>query len=77
MFHVLGENTDNFVSLGYFSGYNASPDPNYMYLVDAPRKIMWNIFFDFSVAFFLVKESADFLCCNYPYALILPCLQIL
>jgi len=45
---------DNFMSLGYFSGYNASFDPYYMYLVDAPRKIMWNTFFDFSFDFSIV-----------------------
>jgi len=27
MFDVLGENVDNFLSLGYYSGYNAFLDP--------------------------------------------------
>ena len=49
MFSMLGGNVDNFISLGYFSGYNASLDPYFMHLVDAPRKIMWNTFFDFCV----------------------------
>jgi len=36
-FSMLGGNVDDFISLGYFSGYNASLDPYYMYLVDKPR----------------------------------------
>ena len=36
MFNMLGKNVDNFMSLDYFSGYNASSDPYCMYLVDAP-----------------------------------------
>jgi len=64
MFNMLGRNIDNFMSLGYFSGYNASLDPYFMYLVDAPRKIMWNTFFDFSfdfsMAFGLLKIGLTF-----------------
>ena len=37
MFSMLGGNVDNFLSLGYFCGYDAS--------ADNPRKIMWNTFF--------------------------------
>jgi len=40
MFSMLGGNVDNFVSLGYFSGYNVSLDLYCIYLVDEPRKIM-------------------------------------
>jgi len=40
MFSMLGENVDNFLSLGYFCVYDASLDPYCMYLVDKPRKIM-------------------------------------
>ena len=51
MFHMLGGNIDHFKSLGYLSGYDAALDPYFLYLVDKPRKIMWNIFFTFSVDF--------------------------
>ena len=54
MFSMLGGNVDNFMFLGYFSRYNASIDPHYMYLVDEPRKLMWNSFFNFSVDFSIV-----------------------
>ena len=64
MFNMLGGNVDNFMYLGCFSGYNASLDPYCMYLVDAPRKIMWNTFFDFysdfSMAFGLLKRALTF-----------------
>jgi len=53
MFSMLSGNVDNFMSLCYFSGCNASLDLYYMYLVDKPRKIMWNTFFDFSFDFLL------------------------
>jgi len=36
MFNMFGGNVDKFMSLGYFSGYNASLDPYFMYLVDVP-----------------------------------------
>jgi len=58
MFHVLGGNTDNFVSLGYFGGYNPSNDPYCMHLVAKPRKITWNTFLDFSLDF---SMAFDFL----------------
>ena len=65
MFHVLGRNLDNFVSLGYFIGYNTSLDPSCIYIVDALRKIIWNTFFDFSfdfsMAFGLLKRALIFL----------------
>ena len=47
MFSMLGGNVDNFMFLGYFSRYNASVNPYFMYLVDASRKIMWNTFLIF------------------------------
>lgn len=55
MFSTL-DGDDNFMSLG---------DPYYMYLVDKPRKIMWNTFFDFSfdfsIVFGLMKRAQTFL----------------
>jgi len=38
MFNMLSGNVDNFFSLGYFCGYDASFDPYCMYLVDKPKK---------------------------------------
>jgi len=65
MFNMLGVNVDNFLPLGYFCEYDASFDPYGMYLVDAPRKIIWNTFFDFSfdfsMAFGLLKRALIFL----------------
>jgi len=64
MFNMLDGNVNNFISLGYFSGYNASLDPHYMCLVDKPRKIMWNtfcdFFFDFSIVFDLIRRALTF-----------------
>ena len=40
MFNMLGGNVDNFLSLGYFWGYDASLGPYCIFLVDAPRKII-------------------------------------
>jgi len=64
MFDVLGGNINDFLPLGYFSGYNTSLDLYYMYLLDEPRKIMWNTFFDlpfdFSMAFDLLKKALSF-----------------
>jgi len=64
MFNLLGGNVDNFISLGYFSWYNASLEQCCMYLVDTPRKIMWDTFFDFSfdfaMAFGLLKRALTF-----------------
>ena len=40
MFNMLGGNVDNFLSLGYFCGYDASLDLYCIFLVDKPRKIM-------------------------------------
>jgi len=52
---VLGGNVETFESLGIFSGYDAALDPYCIYVVDKPRKILWNTFFafsfDFSMAF--------------------------
>jgi len=64
MFNMLGGNVDNFLSLGYFCGYDASLDPYCIFLVDKPRKIMWNSFFafcfDFSISFALLKRALTF-----------------
>ena len=38
MFNMLGGNIDNFLSLGYFCGYDASLDAYCIFLVDKPRK---------------------------------------
>jgi len=43
MFYVPGENVHNFMSLGFYSEYNASLDPYSIHLVEAPRKMMLNI----------------------------------
>jgi len=50
-------NVANFLSLGYFSGYDASLYPNCIYLVDKLQKIMWNTFFNFSFDFSMVITS--------------------
>ena len=50
-FSMSGGNIDMFLSIGYFSGYNASLDTYCLFLVDKPRKITWNTFFDFSFDF--------------------------
>jgi len=46
---------------GYLRGYNASFDLYFIYLVDAPREIMCNTFFnfsfDFSMAFGLLRGA--------------------
>jgi len=60
MFNMLSGNIANFPSLGYFSGYDASLDQYYMYLVDMLRKIMRNTFFDFSTAFAILKRALIF-----------------
>jgi len=60
MFNMLGGNVDNFLFLGYFSGFNASLDSYYICQNDLPRKIMRSIFFnpsyDFSKAIAKVKR---------------------
>jgi len=64
MFAMLGENVDNFISLGYFFGHGASLDPYCIFLVDKPRKIIWNTFFgfsfDLSMALALLKRALTF-----------------
>jgi len=64
MFNMLGGNVDNFHSLGYFCGYDASVDPYCILLVDKHRKIVWNAFFafsfDFSMALALLKRAITF-----------------
>jgi len=51
MFNMLGGNVDNFLSLRYFSGFNASLNSYYMCLEDLPGKIMWSTFFNPSYVF--------------------------
>jgi len=62
--NILSGNVYTFMSLGNFSGYDATLDPYYIYLVDKPGKIMWNTFFDFSfdfsMAFSLIKRALTF-----------------
>ena len=52
------------MSLGNFSRCDAAFDPYCIYLVDKPRKIMWNTFFDFSfdfsMAFALIKRELTY-----------------
>jgi len=47
MLNTLGGNVDTFTSLGNFRGYDVALDPYCIYLLDKPRKIMWNTLFDF------------------------------
>ena len=62
--NVLGGNVETFESLANFSGYDDAIDPYCIYLMDKPRKIMWNTFFyfsfDFSRAFALIKRALIF-----------------
>ena len=57
MLNLLGGNNETFESLGYFRGYDASLDPYCIDLVDLPRKIMWNTFFNFSCGFSMAFTS--------------------
>jgi len=56
----LGGNIDNFLSLGYFHGYNASLNPYCICLGDLPKIIMLTTFFnpsyDFSMTIDKVKR---------------------
>ena len=64
MFNMHGGNVGNSLFLEYFYGYDAFLDPYYIFLVDKPRKIMWNTFFgfsfDFSMALALLKRALTF-----------------
>jgi len=64
MFNMLRGNDETFESLGNFSGYDATLDPYCIHLVENPRKIMWNTFFNFSfafsMAFSLIKRALAF-----------------
>jgi len=64
MFNMFGGNVDNFLSLGYFCGYDASRDLYCIFPVDKPRKVRWNTFFafsfDFSMALTLLKRALTF-----------------
>jgi len=64
MLNTLGGNGETFESLGYFSGYDVALDPYCIYLVDKPRKILWNTFFafsfDFSMVFSMLKRVLNF-----------------
>jgi len=51
MFQMLGGIVENFESLGYLGGYDATIYPYCIYLVDKPKKILWNTFFTFSFDF--------------------------
>jgi len=51
MFDVLGGNVDNFLFIGYLSGYDASLDPYCMYLGNKHKKIMWDTFLNLSFDF--------------------------
>jgi len=60
MFSMLGGSLDNYVSLGYFRGYDPSIDPYCVCLEDLPRKVMcttiFNRSYDFHKAFDKVKR---------------------
>jgi len=53
--NMLSGKVENFESLDNFSGYDTALGSYYIYLVDKPRKIMWNTFFDFSFDFSMVS----------------------
>jgi len=46
VFDVLGGNVNDYVSLGYFRGYDPSIDSYCVCLEDLPRKVMWITFFN-------------------------------
>jgi len=52
-FNVLGGNVDDYVSLGYFRGYDPSIGPYCVCLEDFPRKITWTTFFNHFYNFFM------------------------
>ena len=64
MFNMPGGNIDNFLSLGYFCGYDVSLDSYCVFLVDKPGKIIWNTFFafsfHFSIGFAVMKRALTF-----------------
>ena len=76
LFDKLDENVDHVVSLGYYSGYDASLDPYCIYLMDNPRKNHMKQFLRFLFWFFygvcFVGESTNFLCYDHFNALQLP-----
>ena len=61
MLNLLGGKVKNFESLGSLCGYDATLDLYCIDLEDKPKKIMWNIIFDFSfdfsMAFSLMKRA--------------------
>jgi len=64
MFSMPGGNVDDYVSLGYFKGYDSSIFPYYVRLEDLPKKVMWTTFFntsyDFSKDFYEVERILVF-----------------
>ena len=51
IFDMLGGNLDNFLSLSYLSGYDASFDLYCIYLGHKRKKILWNTFLIFLLIF--------------------------
>ena len=49
--NTLGGSAFTFRYLGNFSGFDAALDPYCIYLVDNPRKVMWNPFFNLLLPF--------------------------
>jgi len=60
MFHMLGGNVVDYVSLGYLGGYDPLIDYYYLCVGDLPRKVIWTTFLtpshDFSIGFDKVKR---------------------
>ena len=50
-FNLLGRTVDDYVSLGYFRGYDPSIDPYCACLEDLPRTVMWTMLFNPSYDF--------------------------
>ena len=57
MFNMFSGNANCFLSLGCFSGYNASLDPYCMCREDLPKKIIWTAFFNPSYDFSMVIDK--------------------
>jgi len=51
LLNLLSGNNEKMESLGFLCGYDAALDPYCINLVDMPRKILWNTFFNFSFDF--------------------------
>jgi len=57
MFSVLGGSFDNYMSLGYFSGYDPCIHPYCVCLGNLPTKIMWTTLFNHSYDFSMAIDK--------------------